>query len=82
MTVTAREARKIEEYKRDVFPSNQGVVVKPVKGNTQSFIPREAIEASEEAREVHRRTPNDPYSDEKVSHEQPVVDSSEETMGG
>lgn len=82
----AAEKQKIEqEYRDKRLPSEEGVVVEPASKSSESFIPKEAIEASEEGRTC--RCPedcdaHDRYSEDKVAKNQPPVDSSEETLGG
>lgn len=76
--------RKITTYKERRLPSDTGVVIEPLKGRTKSFIPKEALRKSDEARQTIKPDlhPRDRYSDERVDRRTPAVDSSEETFGG
>ena len=81
------QAKKIEAYKEKQLPSDCGVIVEETRGKVRSFIPTEAIQSSTKARRQHPKptqkpAKSDPFSEEKVAPHQPVVDSSQETIGG
>lgn len=75
---------KVEDYKERELPSNQGVILEPLKGNHKSAVPKEALAESIEA-ESHPKDPSakrDPFNEDRVARHTPPVDSSEETLGG
>ena len=66
-----------------------GVVIEPThQENKESFVPAEAVEASEKLRNEPQKTPprrfrkSDPFSEERIDKNEPAVDSSDETFGG
>lgn len=76
----------MEAYKERQLPGDRGITVESEKGNNKNFIPKEALVNSDRARNPKALQENlikkDLYSEERVSKDQPVVDSSEETLGG
>lgn len=78
-----KNAKRVQSYKKKSLPGDEGLVVAPVKEPKPGFIPCEAIEQSDEARNPQgKRRSHDPFNEDHVAKRQAVVDSSDDSMGG